>query len=92
MNAMRRYENRLVTFAMTSRNQYIFLTTSNSPEHSRCNATTLKMKPKLKNMMTIGSTLKPGLSSVYNLNMVPELPPAPADLVLDGRAFFTDSL
>ena len=50
------------------------------------------MKPKLKNMITIGSTLKPGLSSVYNLNIVPELPPAPADLVLVGLAFFTVSL
>ena len=42
--------------------------------------------------MTIGSTLKPGLSSVYNRSIVPELPPAPADLVLDGLAFLTDSL
>lgn len=50
------------------------------------------MNPKLKNRITIGSTFNPGLSSVYNLNMVPELPPAPAALVLDGLAFFTLSL
>ena len=50
------------------------------------------MKPKLKNKITIGSTLRPGLSSVYSLNIVTELPPAPAARVLDGRAFFTDSL
>ena len=50
------------------------------------------MKPKLKNKITIGSTLRPGLSSVYSLNMVPELPPAPAALVDDGLAFFTVSL
>jgi hypothetical protein len=60
--------------------------------HLQCSATTLKMKPKLKNKMTIGSTFNPGLSSVYNLSMVPELPPAPADRVLDGRAFLIDSL
>lgn len=42
--------------------------------------------------MTIGSTFRPGLSSVYSLNIVPELPPAPAALVLDGLAFFTLSL
>jgi hypothetical protein len=29
---------------------------------------------------------------VYNRSIVPELPPAPAARVLDGRAFFTDSL
>lgn len=42
--------------------------------------------------MTIGSTFNPGLSSVYNLSMVPEEPPAPADLVDDGRAFLRVSL
>ncbi len=42
--------------------------------------------------MTIGSTFNPGLSSVYSLSIVPELPPAPADRVLDGRAFLIDSL
>lgn len=50
------------------------------------------MKPKLKNRITIGSTFKPGLSSVYSLNIVPELPPAPAALVLEGLAFLTLSL
>jgi hypothetical protein len=40
----------------------------------------------------MGSTLKPGLSSVYSLSIVPELPPAPADRVLEGLAFFTVSL
>lgn len=50
------------------------------------------MNPKLKNRMTIGSTFKPGLSSVYSLNIVPELPPAPAALVLEGLAFLTLSL
>lgn len=29
---------------------------------------------------------------MYSLNIVPELPPAPADLVDVGRAFRTDSL
>jgi hypothetical protein len=29
---------------------------------------------------------------VYSLSIVPELPPAPAARVLDGRAFLTDSL
>jgi len=51
-----------------------------------CNATTLKMNPKLSTNTTTGSTLRPGDSSVYNFNMVLLLPPAPADLVLDGRA------
>lgn len=50
------------------------------------------MKPKLKTKTTTGSTLRPGLSSVYNLSMVPELPPAPALLVDVGRTFLTDSL
>jgi hypothetical protein len=50
------------------------------------------MKPKLNTRTTTGSTLRPGLSSVYNLNIVPELPPAPALLVEVGRAFLTDSL
>jgi hypothetical protein len=61
-------------------------------DHSQCNATTLKMKPKLKNMMTMGSTFNPGLSSVYSRSIVPEEPPAPAARVEVGRAFFTDSL
>lgn len=43
-------------------------------------------------MITIGSTFSPGLSSVYNLSIVPELPPAPAARVLDGRAFLMVSL
>jgi hypothetical protein len=42
--------------------------------------------------MTIGSTFNPGLSSVYNLSIVPEEPPAPAARVEVGRAFLTDSL
>jgi hypothetical protein len=50
------------------------------------------MKPKLKNIITIGSTFNPGLSSVYSLSIVPELPPAPAARVLEGRAFLTLSL
>lgn len=68
------------------------LTTSGNKSDSQCNATTEKMKPKLRNKMTMGSTFKPGLSSVYSRNMVPELPPAPAALVELGRAFLTDSL
>ena len=59
---------------------------------SLCKATTLMMKPKLNTKTTTGSTLRPGLSSVYNLSIVPELPPAPALLVDAGRAFLTDSL
>lgn len=37
-------------------------------------------------------TFKPGASSVYNLNIVPELPPAPAALVPAGleEASFRD--
>ena len=42
--------------------------------------------------MTIGSTFNPGLSSVYNLSIVPEEPPAPAARVEVGLAFLTDSL
>lgn len=61
-------------------------------KHLRCNATTLKMKPKLRNKITIGSTFSPGLSSVYSLSIVPEEPPAPAARVEAGRAFLTDSL
>lgn len=38
---------------------------------------------------TKGSTFNPGASSVYNLNMVLLLPPAPAVLVLAGRALAT---
>lgn len=58
----------------------------------QCSATTEKIKPKLNTMTTIGSTLNPALSSVYSRNMVPELPPAPAARVLDGRAFLRVSL
>lgn len=58
----------------------------------QCSATTLKINPKLKNKITIGSTFNPGLSSVYNLSMVPLLPPAPAALVEEGRTFRTVSL
>lgn len=50
------------------------------------------MNPKLRTKTTTGSTLRPGLSSVYNRSIVPELPPAPAALVDVGRAFFTVSL
>ena len=50
------------------------------------------MKPRLSTRTTTGSTLSPGLSSVYNLNIVPELPPAPAERVDAGLAFLTDSL
>lgn len=50
------------------------------------------MNPRLKNRITIGSTFNPGLSSVYSLNIVPELPPAPAALVELGRAFLRVSL
>lgn len=50
------------------------------------------MKPKLNTKTTTGSTFKPGLSSVYNFNIVPELPPAPAARVDEGRAFLMDSL
>ena len=50
------------------------------------------MKPRLNTKTTTGSTFNPGLSSVYNLNIVPELPPAPALLVEVGLAFLTDSL
>jgi len=57
-----------------------------------CNSTTLKMKPKLNTSTTTGSTISPLFSSVYSLIIVPELPPAPAALVLAGRAFLTLSL
>ena len=50
------------------------------------------MKPRLNTKTTTGSTFNPGLSSVYNLSIVPELPPAPALLVEVGLAFLTDSL
>jgi len=50
-----------------------------------CRATTLKMKTTESVMTTTGSTLSPGDSSVYNLNIVLELPPAPAARVLLGR-------
>ena len=45
------------------------------------------MKPTAKNNTTNGSTRKPWASSVNNFIMVEELPPAPADLVLNGVAF-----
>jgi hypothetical protein len=85
-----------VTFAMTialvsRRAAHIRLLTSARLD-SLCKATTLMMKPKLNTRTTTGSTLSPGLSSVYNLSIVPELPPAPALLVDVGRAFLTDSL
>jgi len=54
-----------------------------------CSATTLMMKPIESTMTTNGSTLSPGDSSVYSLNMVLLLPPAPAARVLDGRALAT---
>lgn len=50
------------------------------------------MKPKLRTSTTTGSTLRPGLSSVYSLSMVLEEPPAPAERVELGRAFRRDSL
>lgn len=50
------------------------------------------MNPRDKTNTTTGSTFSPGLSSVYNFNMVPDEPPAPADRVDAGRAFRTDSL
>ena len=50
------------------------------------------MKPRLNTSTTTGSTFSPGLSSVYNLSIVPLEPPAPAALVLVGRAFLTVSL
>lgn len=40
----------------------------------------------------MGSTFNPGLSSVYNLNIVPELPPAPAARVEAGLVFLSVSL
>lgn len=43
-------------------------------------------------MITMGSTFKPGLSSVYSFSIVPDEPPAPAERVEAGRAFLTDSL
>ena len=47
------------------------------------------MKPMLNTITTKGSTLSPGLSSVYSLSMVELLPPAPAARVLEGRALAT---
>jgi hypothetical protein len=52
-----------------------------------CSATTLKMKTRLSTSTTTGSTLSPGLSSVYSRSMVLELPPAPAARVLVGLTF-----
>ena len=50
------------------------------------------MNPSESTNTTTGSTFSPGLSSVYNLSIVPELPPAPAALVDVGLAFLTVSL
>jgi len=50
------------------------------------------MNPKLKTKTTTGSTLRPGLSSVYNLIIVPDEPPAPAARVELGLWFLTVSL
>ncbi len=50
------------------------------------------INPSERTSTTTGSTFNPGLSSVYNLNIVPELPPAPAALVDVGLAFLTVSL
>lgn len=44
------------------------------------------IKPIDNPITTTGSTLRPGDSSVYNLSMVLELPPAPAERVEVGRA------
>jgi len=57
-----------------------------------CNPTTEKMNPRLRTRTTTGSTLNPGLSSVYNFSIVPDEPPAPAERVELGRAFRNDSL
>ena len=91
-------ENFLVILAMTDSNvrdhtvirgaTFVAIASSNL----LCKATTLMMNPKLNTNTTTGSTLNPGLSSVYNLNMVPEDPPAPAARVEVGLAFFCASL
>lgn len=47
------------------------------------------MKPRESTNTTTGSTFRPGDSSVYNLNIVLVLPPAPAALVLAGLALAT---
>jgi len=47
------------------------------------------MKPRLRTRTTTGSILRPGLSSVYNFNIVLLLPPAPAALVLAGLVLAT---
>ena len=93
------HENLFVNFAITKIHTLALRswTLAHPPQpqvfiHLQCNATTEKINPRLKNRITIGSTFNPGLSSVYNRNIVPELPPAPAALVLAGRAFLTDSL
>jgi hypothetical protein len=44
------------------------------------------MNTKLSTSTTTGSTLSPGLSSVYSRSIVLELPPAPAARVLVGLA------
>ena len=85
------YANRFEILAMT----VPLLVSFPEPEACRnvlCKATTLMMKPSERTSTTTGSTFNPGLSSVYNLNIVPELPPAPAALVDVGLAFLTVSL
>lgn len=47
------------------------------------------MKTKLNTSTTTGSTFNPGLSSVYSLNIVELLPPAPAARVEEGLALAT---
>ena len=85
------YANRFEIFAMTVVVVSTILFTR-LRTHSLCNATTLIINPRLSTSTTTGSTFSPGLSSVYNLSMVPLEPPAPAALVLVGLAFFTVSL
>lgn len=51
-----------------------------------CRATTLKMKTRDRTRTITGSTFRPGDSSVYSLSIVLLEPPAPAALVLVGRA------
>jgi hypothetical protein len=51
-----------------------------------CRATTEKMKTRDRTRTTTGSTFRPGDSSVYRRSIVLVLPPAPAALVLLGRA------
>ena len=80
--------NRRVIFAITRKNTPLALSSlSRGPRKtSPCSATTLTINPTLSTITTTGSTLSPGLSSVYSLSMVLEDPPAPAARVLAGRA------